>query len=229
MANAATAVHRSPKKALPWILTPVLLLILSIGLVMMVYLLMPSHKLQSYLNLAFMDSLKVTSTTAGLNIVNKDIDTGDQRPTTDTGKIITPKFGEQYAKLVCDDIALTVSVYFGTTKELLALGACQSTQSAVLGNKDNVVISAHVNTYFADLDEMETGDIVVLYTEYGKFTYRVKEQIRFPKTDKRYIVPTGTDRLTLYTCEGDVLGDSDNRVGVICDLVSKEYFMPADE
>ncbi len=210
---------------LPWLLTPVFLVILSIGIVMLVYLLMPTHRLQNYLNIAFMDNLKINSGTAGLNIIDKNIGTGEDKETTTEGEIICPKFGEQCATLICEDIDLTVGVYYGTKSELLALGACQSTQNKLIGDTGNVVISAHVNTFFADLSKMEVGDTVTLYTEYGIFTYEAKEAIRFQKTDKTYVVNSTTDKLTLYTCEADVLGNSDMRIGMICEPVSKLYYV----
>ncbi|MGN0648090.1 MAG: class D sortase [Oscillospiraceae bacterium] len=227
MSESATK-QSSIANKLPWLLTPVFLVILSIGIAMLVYLLMPTHRLQNYLNIAFMDNLKVQSTTAGLNIINKDIDTNGNKETTTVGEVLYPHFGEQCATLICEEIDLTVGVYYGTTTELLALGACQSTQNKVIGDTGNVVISAHVNTFFADLSKMKVGDTVTLYTEYGIFTYRAKEAIRFQKTDKSYVTNTSTDKLTLYTCEADVLGNSDTRIGMICEPISKLYYVTTE-
>ena len=209
---------------LPWVFTPVLLLLLCMGIVMLVLTLAPVHTVQKYLNLAFMDTLKTNSTTAGLNIIDKVIQTDDGRETSETGTIMYPKFGEQYAQLECKSIDLNIGVHFGVSKELLALGACQSSQSAVLGEDGNTVIDAHVNTFFADLNKLQVGDDVTLYTEYGVFRYRVTEQIRFLKTDNQYVLPTEEPCLTLYTCEAQVLGNSDVRVGVRCELISKAYY-----
>lgn len=228
MADAAIKKSSGFAKKLPWLLTPVFLTLLSIGIVLLVYLLIPTHRLQNYLNIAFMDNLKITSTTAGLNIVDKNINTDGNKEMSDTGEVIFPKFGEKFATLICEDIDLTVGVYYGTTPELLALGACLSSQNKVVGDTGNVVISAHVNTYFADLSKMEVGDLVTIYTEYGIFTYEAKEAIRFEKTDKSYVVNSGTDRLTLYTCEADVLGDSDMRIGMVCTPVSKQYYVTTE-
>ena len=61
------------------------------------------------------------------------------------------------------------------------------------------------------------------------FTYEVSEKIQFLNTNKKYVLPTPEDRLTLYTCEAQVLGTSDNRTGVICTLVSKQFYNPAEE
>ena len=62
------------------------------------------------------------------------------------------------------------------------------------------------------------------YTTYGKFTYEVTEQIQFESTSKSYLKQTDDDRLTLYTCEMQLLGSSSKRVGVICKLTDKAFY-----
>jgi len=220
-----------------YILTPILLLALCAGAVVLCYSLAPEHYLQRYLNLAFMDTQKISSTTSGLTIKQREINTDpvttspntDENPQNTTGKINYPTFGEQYAKLEAKSINLMVGVYYGVNSDLLALGACQSTQSAILGVVGNHVIDAHVNTFFADLNQLQVGDTVTMYTDYGRFTYEVSEKIEFNKTDKKYVGTTEADILTLYTCAPQVLGNSDLRVGVRCLLKTKEFYSQSTE
>jgi len=87
-----------------------------------------------------------------------------------------------------------------------------------------VVISAHVNTFFESLNKIEIGDKAVLNTSYGEFTYQAVEKIKFKNTNKKYVLPTEEDKLTLYTCIIQVLGTSDEREGVVFDLVEKKFF-----
>lgn len=214
-----------------YILTPILLFALCAGIIVLGWSLAPTHSIQKYLNLAFMDTLKVSSTTAGLNIKEREIDTDwyqEMEETHETGKINYPTFGEQYAILEANAINLKVGVYFGVNSDLLALGACQSTQSSVLGVPGNTVIDAHVNTFFSDLTSLKPGDKVTLYTDYGIFVYEVTENIEFDKSSKKYVSVTDEDCLTLYTCQPQVLGSSDLRVGVRCALVSKEFKFPEE-
>ena len=110
------------------------------------------------------------------------------------------------------------------TSVLLELGACQTTASAIAGAGGNAVISAHVNTFFNRLDELQTGDTLTLYTNYGRFTYAVQKSIQFENTDKQYILPTNQEQLTLYTCEMQVFGSSTKRIGVVCDCISTEFY-----
>lgn len=220
---------RSAASVIAAFAAPLLLTLLAAGILLLGFTLAPTHSLQKYLNLAFMDDLKIQSPSSGLNIVQKEIPTEPEQSQTFTeGKVITPKFGEQYAVLECKDISLKVGVYFGSNAELLALGACQSSNSAILGMKGNTVIDAHVNTFFSNLHEIEVGDTVTLYTEYGKFTYEAAELISFDKSNKYYLAPTDDEVLTLYTCKAEVLGNSDERIGARCRLVSKEFYEAAE-
>ena len=96
--------------------------------------------------------------------------------------------------------------------------------SAVVGEVGNAVIDAHVNTFFEDLNKLKEGDTVVINTNYGEFTYEVKKQVEFVKTDKTYVAPAKEEKLTLYTCVKQVLGSSDKRIAVICEPVEKAFY-----
>lgn len=89
------------------------------------------------------------------------------------------------------------------------------------------MISAHVNTFFQNLNQLQKGDTLTLYTSYGRFTYTVSELISFADTDEQYLKQTQDDRLTLYTCEMQVLGASKQRVGAICTLTEKAFYQTA--
>ncbi|MBQ6039256.1 MAG: class D sortase [Oscillospiraceae bacterium] len=219
------------RSSLPaYLLTPLLLLLLTGGILVLCYSLAPVHYVQKYLNIAFMDNLKTNGTTSGLHIRENEIDTEQKsdRKTYDEGNIIYPTFGEQYAVLNAPAIDLNVSVYYGVNADLLERGACQTTQSAIIGEKGNAVIDAHVNTYFSELSKLKIGDEITVYTKYGCFTYKVKETIEFNKQDKQYLAVTKEEYLTLYTCAPQVIGSSDRRIGVRCEPVSKKYYEQAE-
>lgn len=196
----------------------------------------PYERVKTYLNILFMDQKKITPSTGvnGLVITeNENIPTeadGTQAQTEllESGEIIRPSFGEQYAVLNIESAGINAPVYWGSSTELLERGACQTTSSVVIGEEGNVVIDAHVNTFFASLHDVAVGDTVVLYTEYGVFTYEARELVTFQNTDKKYVIPSEEDKLTLYTCEAQVLGTSATRIGVVCAPVSKLYY-PAGE
>ncbi|MCQ2417299.1 MAG: class D sortase [Oscillospiraceae bacterium] len=207
--------------------TPPLVLMLALGICIMAYIFTPVHMVQPFLNLIFLDNHKLTDVSDGLNIIEKDIktDNGDGQTFSD-GKITYPTFGEQYAVLSAESIQLTCGVFYGVNKELLERGACQSTQSPIIGEAGNTVIDAHVNTYFANLSDLKKDDEIILYTDYGNFTYKVKNLIAFDKNDKRYLTASDQTLLTLYTCQPQVIGSPNQRIGVQCEPVSMKFYAP---
>lgn len=217
------------KSLLPvYLLTGILLLVLCVA-VSTAVLIVPYEKAQTYLNIVFMNQGRYGADD-GMVIVENNISTDMPTGTLpDTGKIIRPSFGEQYAVLRCEAAEMEVPVYWGSSAELLERGACQSSASKVLGETGNAVIDAHVNTFFANMERIQPGDEVILFTQYGVFTYEARELVTFKNTNKKYILPTETDQLTLYTCQAQVLGTSSTRIGVVCDLVSKQFYQADGE
>lgn len=211
------------------ILTPVILLLLCTGIIAAAAI-KPYGKLSVYLNLAFMDEFKNNPNEgSGLVIKEGTIKTDYNGYFSPQGDIVFPSFGEQYAVLRTESISNDIPVYWGTTSELFEHGACQSTFSKVLGGVGNTVISAHEDTFFSELGNIKEGDIVTLYTNYGCFAYEASQIISFKKTDKSYVKPSDDEKLTLYTCKKNVLGSSDERVGVVCTLKEKKFYVDGGE
>ncbi len=207
------------------IATPFILAAICMGIIM-IALIKPSDKLQRYKGLVFMDELKLDPENIGSGLIIKDnkIEADDKNYTSDEGTVIRPVYAEHYADIICDVFETTVPVYWGSDVELFEIGACQSSGSSVFGESGNSVVSAHVNTFFAELDKLSVGDKITVKTNYGRFVYTVRETISFKDTNKKYVIPTEDTRLTLYTCSKDIFGASDERIGVICDLTESKYY-----
>ncbi|MDE6775309.1 MAG: class D sortase [Ruminococcus sp.] len=217
--------NKKSKQIILHIITPFMLAAVTAGITAAASI-VPSDKLKVYTNIAFMDSLRAdpTNDDTGLVIKDNDIDTSYEGETSETGEVIRPAFGEQYAVISCDKLGVDIPVYWGTEQELLEHGACQSSSSAIAGTKGNSVISAHVDTFFSELESLDVGDTVTIITNYGKFIYTVRQKIEFSASNRKYIVPSDDSRLTLYTCKRDLLGASDMRTGVICDLTESGFY-----
>lgn len=202
------------------------------GAVVAAVMIGPSEKIKTWYNVAFMDenrTIPQSSGIAGLNIVKTDIRTERKEETTSEGKPVLPEYGSQYAIMECKALNMYLPVYWGAGAELLEQGACNSPSSAIIGAEGNTVISAHVNTFFSNLKDIKEGDEVILYTDYGKFTYKVRELISFNSSDKSYIKMKEENVLTLYTCEMNLLAESDVRIGAVCTLDKKEFYKTAKE
>ncbi len=212
------------KKAL-YIITPFILCFLCLG-IFIVAMIKPYDKIKVYLNLAFMDDLKINpdGNTSGLVIRENEIKEDFSGETNENGEIVRPKFGELYAMIKSDKFDFDVPVYWGSDSQLFERGACQSTSSVLLGEDGNIVISAHEDTFFEKLNTLAVGDVITLNTNYGQFTYKIKELIEFQKEDNKYVVPSEESKLTLYTCKKDILGSPDGRIGVICELTEKKFY-----
>ena len=84
--------------------------------------------------------------------------------------------------------------------------------SAPLGEIGNTVISGHHNAYgevFADLDKLEIGDVIYLYSKGNLYQYTVATTMILPEKDEplevrlenaRWILPSNDERITLVTC-----------------------------
>lgn len=212
------------------VLTPLIILLICTA-VLVIAVIKPYNKLSVYLNLAFMDEFQTNpnDTSNGLIIKQNDIQTDYSGETSEDGTVIRPKYGEQFAVLRSDSLEESVPVYWGSDRELFARGACQASYSKLPGEPGNTVISAHEDTFFSNLYELEIGDTVTINTNYGEFIYTVSEKISFKKTNKKYVNPSDKVKLTLYTCKKDVLGSSDERIGVICELTEKKFFVQTEE
>ncbi len=181
---------------------------------------LPAQKLSAAANIVFsstsngehkhMDEIKYTE-----NEVESQLEDGS--------KIVYPSFGKQYANLKISSIDLDAPVYFGSSEELLHEGVCQYIGSVVIGEYGNVVLDAHCNTFFLNLGDVKEGDEIILTTSYGEFKYKAREITYFKDYDNTLIAPTQDDRLTLYTCYGNLLGPTEDRLAVICEPVEKKF------
>lgn len=214
---------------IPHIFAPFFVAAICVSIVA-VALIKPYDKLKMYADIAFMDKLKTApSDDSGLVIRDNTIITEYTGETSETGEVVRPQFGELYATLKCSAFDIDVPIYWGSKQELLEKGACQSSGSVVIGTEGNAVISAHVDTFFTNMAKLKKGDIIIINTNYGEFTYKVTELISFSATDRKYVVPSEETKLTLYTCKKDVLGNTNERIGVICQPEKTAFYAETKE
>ncbi len=205
------------KNLLVMLLSPLIILMICGGIIA-AFAYAPYQKAMAAANIVFSSDMKhekINEIKYSQNEVEAELDDGN--------KIVYPSFGMQYAELKINSIDLEAPVFFGSTEDLLHEGVCQYIGSVVIGEKGNVVLDAHCNTFFLDLDKVKEGDEIILTTSYGEFKYKAKEITYFKDTDNTLLKPTEEDRLTLYTCYGNLLGPTEDRLAVICELVEKKF------
>ena len=206
-----------------YVLTPVLLFV-SVICLSVILLVGPFSNILKYANFIFSS---VMPTDNGV-VFSGEIDESrlshsfDEIP--DDAVIKYPYVGDAYATLHSPEVDIDCHVYWGDTKEILRKGAGNYCGSAPVGVSGNTVICAHVSMYFKNLSKLKSGDTVILTTEYGRFTYVVRESFIFNENDLSYILPTEEDILTLYTCHNYIAGPTPERYGVICDITQAVYY-----
>ena len=88
------------------------------------------------------------------------------------------------------------------------------------GLRRTVALAGHRTTYlapFAAVDELESGDPIVVTMPYGRFTYRL-EQTRIVDPSAFWVTQQGEDRLVLTSCHPPF--SAAKRIVLIARLVS---------
>lgn len=84
--------------------------------------------------------------------------------------------------------------------------------SARLGERGNLVLNGHHNVHgevFRDLEKLNLGDLILVYSEEHVFTYQITNKMILPEKyqemntrmeNAQWILPSQDERLTLITC-----------------------------
>lgn len=106
-------------------------------------------------------------------------------------------------RLVIASIGVDAPVVAGDDWEALKNGIGQHLGSANPGESGNMVVSAHNDIYgeiFRDLDQVQRGDEVLVYTADRTFRYIVSSVERVAPTAVEVMDPTDYPALTMITC-----------------------------
>ena len=137
---------------------------------------------------------------------------------------VRPEKGENIGNLFIPKIEAALPIFHGTDEDELLKGVGHFADSVLPGENDNSVLSGHMDTVFRRLGEVGKGDLLVVETSAGKFTYKVRKTRIVDADDRTVIVPKPEATLTVSTCYPfDFIGsDAPERFILIADLVSTE-------
>lgn len=110
---------------------------------------------------------------------------------------------EQAVRIEIPAIKIDAPVVQGDGWEQLKKGVAQHIGSANPGQSGNVVLSAHNDVYgelFRDLDKLQPGDLVKLYTQQRQYIYRVDRTELVEPTAVEVMASTGAPSVTLISC-----------------------------
>lgn len=145
------------------------------------------------------------------------------------GEFQTPPYASQWATMNVDGWEeKDIPVYYGNSAEILRSGAAQAQFSRFCGQNGKVVLSAHVNLEFFEIEDsaarFEAGEevLVTLDTLWGKYVYRVTETVIFGHRDPAPLFAEGgSETLFFYTCypRENAFAYKTERIGLKCELV----------
>lgn len=113
---------------------------------------------------------------------------------------VRPKTGDKIGELYIPKLKATLPIYHGTSDDELEKGVGHYGGSVLPGEIDNCVLSGHRDTVFRKLGDVGNGDLLVVSTSAGKFTYKVKKVRIVNADDRTVIVPKPRAVLTVSTC-----------------------------
>ncbi|UOE93729.1 class D sortase [Alkalihalobacillus sp. LMS39] len=134
-----------------------------------------------------------------------------------------PDIGDEMGVLTIPKLNAELPIFYGTSEDELEKGVGHFAGSVLPGLKDNSVLSGHRDTVFRRLGEVGVDDLLVVTTEAGEFTYKVRKVRIVDEDDRTVIVPRPKATLTVTTCYPfDFIGSAPERYVLVADLVEPE-------
>ncbi len=111
----------------------------------------------------------------------------------------------------------------GTDVDNLKKGVGHFTQSVLPGEEDNCVLSGHRDTVFRQIGNLKIGELLIVKTSAGTFTYKISGTRIVHKDDKTVIVPTDNAILTMTTCYPfNFIGNAPDRYIISATLIKNK-------
>jgi sortase A len=135
---------------------------------------------------------------------------------------VRPETGEEIGELYIPKLKTKLPIFHGTNEDELEKGVGHFAGSVLPGEKDNSVLSGHRDTVFRKLGQVGEGDLLIVRTSAGEFTYKVNKVRIVDEDDRTVIVPKPRATLTVSTCYPfDYIGSAPERYILVAYLTSK--------
>ena len=108
--------------------------------------------------------------------------------------------GAALARLMIPKINLDVAIVEGTSRKALLVGPGHLLNTPLPGNKGNVVLAGHRDTFFRHLGELSRGDIINVARDGNEYRYTVTGTEIVDPSDTDVLTNSPDYRLTLITC-----------------------------
>lgn len=135
----------------------------------------------------------------------------------------TPEIGDLMGELIIPKLDVALPIIHGTNEDELEKGVGHFAESALPGEEDNSVLSGHRDTVFRKLGDVGKGDLLIVKTYEGTFTYKVRQVRIVGEDDRTVIVPKPKATLTVSTCYPfDYIGYAPERYILVANLISQK-------
>ncbi|ASS93113.1 class D sortase [Peribacillus simplex] len=136
---------------------------------------------------------------------------------------VRPETGEEIGELYIPKLKAKLPIFHGTNEDELEKGVGHFAGSVLPGENDNSVLSGHRDTVFRKLGQVGEGDLLIVRTSAGEFTYKVSKVRIVDEDDRTVIVPKPRATLTVSTCYPfDYIGAAPERYILVAYLASKK-------
>jgi sortase A len=108
--------------------------------------------------------------------------------------------GDTLGRIEIGRIGISVIIAEGTDSRTLRRAVGHIPGTAFPGERGNVAVSGHRDTFFRALKDIQQDDEVTLTTPTGSFRYRVESIKVVEPTDRAVLDDSGKSILTLVTC-----------------------------
>lgn len=108
--------------------------------------------------------------------------------------------GEVLGRIEIPRLGISAAIADGDDDRTLRRAVGHVPRSAYPGEKGRVVLAAHRDTFFRELEWVRKGDRVQMITAHGWSDYVVESTVIVRPTSTQVIEPSGRDLLTLVTC-----------------------------
>ncbi len=122
------------------------------------------------------------------------------------------QFGDAIGILQIPNIGLETVILYGDSPKVLRLGVGHLPETSMPGEKGNVVIAGHRDTFFRPLRSVRDGDLITIRTQRGTFLYQIESTAIVSPKELWVLQPSDQPELTLLTCYPfDYVGPAPNR------------------
>lgn len=131
-----------------------------------------------------------------------------------------PSIGDTIGTLTMPKLKKSLTIIHGTDPDELDKGVGHYAGSVLPGENDNSVLSGHRDSVFRGVGKLKKGDLLIVETTIGVFTYQIRGTKIVEGTDRTVIVPTDKAILTLSTCYPfEFVGTAPDRYIITAELV----------